>query len=343
MKTKFLKCLAMSLALVTVSSFGVACAGGDTSSSSPLDSSSISSVEETSSEYSSEEEISSVEDSSSEDNTPANMYPEESLQFQKIAGKEAYRVVGLGNVSDLDIVIPSTYRGLPVTEIGERAFWHEDGDDYATPFQNITSIVIPDSVQIIGDSAFEYCYNLTSVVIGDSVQIIGDYAFYRCDNLQYTIKDNLKYLGNATNPYLCLMDTTDASITSATIDNACRVIGPRAFSYCSNLTSIEIPDSVQSIGEYAFNYCSKLTSVTIPDRVQSIGEGAFYACDSLTSVIIPESVQYVGMCAFGQCDNLTIYCEADSEPNGWDSNWNMTGGESTMGDELPVVWGYKGE
>ena len=40
---------------------------------------------------------------------------EESLRFQKISGKEEYRVMGIGTVSSLDIVIPSTYRGLPVT------------------------------------------------------------------------------------------------------------------------------------------------------------------------------------------------------------------------------------
>ncbi|MBR2441893.1 MAG: hypothetical protein IKB20_02355, partial [Clostridia bacterium] len=59
------------------------------------------------------EDTSSIEDSSNEEVTT----PTESLAFQKIAGKEEYRVVGLGTVSDLDIVIPSTYKGLPVTEI----------------------------------------------------------------------------------------------------------------------------------------------------------------------------------------------------------------------------------
>lgn len=65
----------------------------------------------------------------------------ESLDFQKIDGKEEYCVVGLGNVSDLDIVIPDSYQGLPVTEIGCKAFYanHE-------PSRSIKTIIIPDSV-----------------------------------------------------------------------------------------------------------------------------------------------------------------------------------------------------
>ena len=76
----------------------------------------------------------------------------ESLRFQKIAGKEEYRVMGMGTVSSLDIVIPATYRGLPVTEIGTHAFENET---------YIESLAIPDSVITIGFQAFWGCENLT--------------------------------------------------------------------------------------------------------------------------------------------------------------------------------------
>ena len=47
----------------------------------------------------------------------------ESLRYQKIAGKEEYRVIGVGTVLSLDIKIPSKYKGLPVTEIAPYAFY----------------------------------------------------------------------------------------------------------------------------------------------------------------------------------------------------------------------------
>ena len=53
---------------------------------------------------------------------PSSEYGE-SLRFQKISGKNEYRVMGIGSVTSLDIVIPASYRGLPVTEIGSMAFY----------------------------------------------------------------------------------------------------------------------------------------------------------------------------------------------------------------------------
>ena len=135
--------------------------------------------------------------------------------------------------------------------IGDSAFYDCD---------SLTSIVIPNSVTSIGEDAFRECSKLTSVVIPNSVTSIGG-AFSFCKSLQYNVEGNLKYLGNSTNPYLYLADTTSTSITSATINSKCKFIGSSAFSYCRSLTSIVIPDSVTSIGDLAFYECSSLKSI----------------------------------------------------------------------------------
>ncbi len=107
-----------------------------------------------------------------------------------------------------------------------------------------------------------------------------------------------------------------------------------AFYGCSSLVSIEIPSSVTSIGVGAFYGCSSLVSIEIPSSVTSIGDGAFAGCSSLASIVIPSSVTSIGWQTFAGCSGLTIYCEAESKPSGWYSNWNS--------DNRPVVWGYKG-
>ena len=73
-----------------------------------------------------------------------------------------------------EVVIPATISGLPVTTIGDDAF-------YLRYF--LTSVVIPDSVTTVGDGAFSECSGLTSVVIPDSVTTIGDGLFSSCDSL----------------------------------------------------------------------------------------------------------------------------------------------------------------
>ena len=50
--------------------------------------------------------------------------------------------------------------------------------------KNITEAVIPDSVTIIGEFAFNCCESLTSITIPNSVTSIGDCAFSGCTSLQ---------------------------------------------------------------------------------------------------------------------------------------------------------------
>ena len=157
-----------------------------------------------------------------------------------------YMVKGIGSCKDTEIIIPSEYNSLPVTSIGDIAFFD---------CKRLTNVVIGDSVTSIGDYAFASCSSLTRVVIPDSVTSIGDYAFGVC-----------------------------SSLTGVVIPDSVTSIGESAFASCSSLASVVIPDSVTSIGESAFSDCSSLTSVVIPDSVTSISDYAFRGCTSLTSI-----------------------------------------------------------
>ena len=79
--------------------------------------------------------------------------------------------------SDSLVTIPSTKNGLRVTSIGTNAF------SYCT---HLTSVTIPDSINIIGSSAFYAC-RLTSVTVPKSVTSIGDFAFGYCPLTNVTI------------------------------------------------------------------------------------------------------------------------------------------------------------
>ena len=102
------------------------------------------------------------------------------------------------------ITIPNS-----VTSIGDSAFYGCSG---------LTSVTIGNSVTSIGGSAFRSCSELTSITIPDSVTSIGPDAFSGCGKLTYNVKENLKYLGNAQNPYLYLTGPTSTSIAEANIE-----------------------------------------------------------------------------------------------------------------------------
>ena len=198
--------------------------------------------------------------------------------------------------------IPSTYNGLPVTSIGEKAFLGSSG---------LTSITIPDSVTSIGERAFAGCSNLTSITIPDSMTSIGNYAFQGCSGLtSITIPDSVTSIGIGA-------FSNCESLTSITIPDSVTSIDVHAFASCGSLTSITIPDSVTSIGNYAFYRCSSLTSITIPDGVTSIGKSAFRGCTSLRSVTFKGDSPTLGTDIFLESNLVTVYY--DSYSSGWGS------------------------
>ena len=149
---------------------------------------------------------------------------------------------------------------------------------------SLTSVSIPNSVETIGGSAFQYCFGLTSLTMGNSVKSIGPAAFYEC-----------------------------AGLTSVSFPNSLTTIGYNAFGGCYGLTSVSIPDGVTTIGKYAFDYYSKLTSITIPGSVMSIGDGAFERADMSSVALIrePFSIKgkdtYDGAFSENTFNNATLY------------------------------------
>ena len=259
--------------------------------------------------------------------------------------------------------------GNGLTSIGNFAFQN---------CTSLTSIEIPDSGVAIGGSAFENCTSLAGVTIPDSVVSIGYEAFSNCDNLQFNEYENAKYLKSTTNDYFALMEIKDKNASSFTFLSDTKIIAGGAFEDCAKLTSVEIPEGIRSIEGSAFGKCTGLTSVVIPDTVSFISTFAFYSCwnlkdvtcptfalscfekgelervvftsgDSLPdyalssvsrliSVTIPKSVTSIGAYAFQDCQRLTIYCEAESQPNSWNSTWNSCRWDDSS---CPVVWDCK--
>lgn len=195
-------------------------------------------------------------------------------------------------------------------------------------------MVIGNSVETIGGSAFSDCRGLTSVLIPNSVTEIGSFIFNGCTSLSYVV-----------------------------IGSSVKTIASGAFSGCDNLTCLVIGCSVTSIGNNAFPECKKLVKIAIPihpkgywpdgtfdfvnrsatsisydaqgaiiedgcvygpnkstiyfapsnlegefilsEFVETIGYSAFRGCSGLTSVVIGNSVQTIDHSAFKGCSGLT--------------------------------------
>ena len=188
------------------------------------------------------------------------------------------------------IVIPETLGGVPVTQIGNYAFYG---------CSSLRSVVIPEGVTTIGWSAFQGCSSLTEVVIPEGVTEIGSSAFSGCSALtEVVIPESVTEIGGYA-------FSGCSSLTEVVLPEGVTEIGEQAFSGCSSLTSVSIPEGVTSIEEWAFYGCSSLTEVVIPEGVTEIGQAAFKGCSALTEMVIPEGVTSIGDNAFSGCSSLT--------------------------------------
>lgn len=149
-----------------------------------------------------------------------------------------------------------------------------DGEGVACG-RNITSFILPNSVNYIMEYTFYCCDRLASINIPNSVTSIGENVFYGCSSLP--IENNLRYADTY------LVEAVGDTLPTYSIREGTNWIGQFAFSNRS-LTSITIPNGVTRIGDGAFWACYKLTSITISNSVTIIGDGAFAYCTGLTSI-----------------------------------------------------------
>lgn len=179
------------------------------------------------------------------------------------------------------VTIPEKISGKPVTEIGSGAFKYCYAD----------YVELPDTVKIIGDSAFESCAYLRSAAIPLECESIGSYAFADCDLLEtVTIPDSVReigYMAFAGTPFY-LAQTDDFVILGDGI----------LYAYNGSDTNLEIPDTVKTIGAFSCADHQAMKSVTIPSSVHAIKDCAFDNCTALAEINAPDYIAEVASDAF---------------------------------------------
>ncbi len=265
--------------------------------------------------------------------------------------------VGYGKAIFLSkIVIPETYKGRKVTRIIDYGF---SGDNYSQYNKNIKTIVLPDSLVSIGKYAFYGCTSLETASFNMKGDVsIEEYAFAGCTSIES--------VSFASGEDISIEEYAFSgchSLISINFGNSNISLADYAFDSCSSLKSVILGNSVIFIGRDTFNKCvsleyieddqgkylgnssnshlalmrAKVASSTydVSDECQFINSFAFSSSTSLVSAFIPKSVTAVGESIFADCLAPTIFCEAESQPANWNSNWQKTS------YPLTVIWGYK--
>lgn len=250
------------------------------------------------------------------------------------ADGKIYTVTAIGNdpfmVTVRSVKLPPT-----IKRIGNMAF-HSS---------KIEEIVLPDSIEIIGENAFGTYIDipcLRKVVFPQKVKNlkIGDHAFSSCPIKELTLPEGLTELGKSS--------FSGVDIRTLTIPSTVKSIPYYCFCECRNLESVTLPEGIEYIGMCAFSdtklqsfvipstikeidkspfsasplkditipaslthwpdqflYGTEIESISIPESVVEIGDECFRGCQNLKSITIPPTVKIVGEDIAMECNSLT--------------------------------------
>lgn len=165
--------------------------------------------------------------------------------------------------------------------------------------KNLQTIVIADSVEKIGDSAF-YGSKLKTINLGGGITNINNKPFYGALNLTNinVITENDKYesengvLFNKGKTILIKCPPAIINGEVYEIPNTVVEIGPQSF-YRSQIKNVIIPSSVKKIGSESFFQCYNLEELNLSEGLERIEWRALQQCNKIKTIVVPSSVTYI--------------------------------------------------
>ena len=200
----------------------------------------------------------------------------------------------------------------------------------------LTKVTMPDSLEVIKQAAFAYCYGLTEIVLGKNVHTLEYDAFYGCNNMtSFTLSEKLT-AETVSNSVVGGSEKLTTLYVPATAEYA-----PPSLYRHSALENIFVIDEAGNRDALGVAYFSsdgvlfsadgttliqiptakQITEYAIPETVTVIGERAAYDHKYLQSVSIPAGVTEIGRYAFEYCDELSLIMAIGCNPEtiGWDA------------------------
>ena len=198
-------------------------------------------------------------------------------------------------------------------------------------------LTLYEGVQKICFRAFYGCTGIESIMAPESLSVIEDSAFERCSSLK-----DVYYSGTQTQWNLISVGNANEPLVNAGIH--CDPYAPVASGTCGenltwsldgygtliisgsgdmqdfgaddsnaapwsgkNPTKLVLSDDIISVGDYAFYKCSSITGkLTLPSRLRKIGKWAFDGCSGFTgNLALPQTLTEIRAGAFDRCSGFT--------------------------------------
>ena len=185
--------------------------------------------------------------------------------------------------TDPVIKVPEMAGGLTVVAIDNNALYNSPA---------IQTITLPNTIKSIGSWAFAGDSSLTSINIPESVEYVGESAFNSTGLSSAHVSAKMADWGMS-------LYQGCFNMQNITFDEDVTVIPERIFFNCEWLKSVTLPESVHKIDIGAFSACDSLAHINFPAKLDTIAFGAFTEAP-LEEVTFPASLKSIQMRAFSR-------------------------------------------
>ena len=194
--------------------------------------------------------------------------------------------VNVTSLGDSFITDCSALTSLYVAE-GNPTYEMEDGLLYDIPAKTLRyalpdvsgDVVIRDGTVRIGDDVFKE-HAITSVQLPDSLQKIGNCAFQFCKELkEITFPEGLITIDGLAFAYCTQLE-------NVVLPEGLKSLGDSAFRSCDSLTEITVPEGITFMSG-TFATCYSLRTVNLPSGLTHMMNGVVEGCRSLETLHLP--------------------------------------------------------
>ncbi len=208
----------------------------------------------------------------------ANMSRLESVDLRG-TGMKTLPNMALSSTNIVSVDLPD---GL--VEIGDEAFYS---------CYQLTAIRFPNGLRSIGNDAFRYCGQLTgSLVFPESLETIGQNAFEGTDfRGDLVIPRNIKSIPSHTFCNAGFDGRLD-------LPEGIAEVGESAFSDTHFQGELKLPDSILTIQDYAFNNAGFTGPLKLPTALKQLGDCAFQGNGFTGDLEIPDGILEIPVSAF---------------------------------------------
>lgn len=201
--------------------------------------------------------------------------------FQYVKSNDEYLVCGYTGDKWKTIIFQNQYQNHKVVAISENSFSESNVEEVIMTegyhriehgaFQGcirLTQVVLSSTLKEMQTNVFRGCQGIKTIMLPASLELIGDYAFASSGLKKISIPSTVYWMGKGIFSYC-------ERLESITLPENLQEIPEEMFKGCSAFRDINLPEHISRLGNGAFQNCESLESLFVPESVQCIGEDVF--------------------------------------------------------------------